>query len=250
MKLFSQRVSPEVAQEIWTHRHLFLQGGRPAAKRLTVTALFTDLKDYSTISEKMPAAELIAWINECTSALAQHVQRNGGFISKFIGDGMLAVFGIPVPRTSEEEIKKDATNAVRCALSMAEEIKTMNARWKIEGKPQAVLRVGIYTGEAMAGELGSEDHLEYTVIGDTINTASRLEGFDKEGQWTGESGECRILIGERTYRYIVDTFFSRYVGKINLKGKQETTEVYRVFNRDEDTSKNQPIAYENAARPR
>ncbi len=249
MKLFSQHISPAVAQEIWNQRHLFLQGGRPAPQRLMVTALFTDLKNYSTISEKMSPAELIAWVNECTGALAQHVGKNGGFISTYMGDGMMAVFGVPVARTTEEEIKRDATSAVRCALNMENEIKAMNARWKQEGKPLAGLRVGIFTGEAMAGVLGSEDHLEYSVIGDTINTASRLESVDKEGQWTGGGDECRILIGQLTHRYIEDIYTSRYVGKINLKGKAEITEVYKVFNHVESNLENQPNAYENAARP-
>jgi adenylate cyclase len=249
MKLFAQRVSPEVAQEIWSQRALFLQGGRPAAKNLTISALFTDLKNYSTISEKMSPTELIAWVNECTSALAQHVRRNGGTVNTYMGDGMMAVFGFPVPRSTEEEMKRDATNAVRCALSMAEEIKTMNARWKTEGKPLAGLRIGIFTGQAMSGMIGTEDHLEYSVIGDTVNTASRLESVDKEGEWTGNTGECRILIGELTHRYIDGIFPSRYVGEINLKGKQETTKVYKVLDHEDITTETKTTHHENAARP-
>jgi len=228
MKLFSQHVSPEIAEEIWTQRETFLQGGRPAAQSLIVTVLFTDLKNYSTISEKMTPAELIAWVNECQGALAQHVGKNKGIVNCYMGDGMMAVFGIPVPRTDEAAMARDAINAVTCAQSMAAEIKQMNARWRAEGKPLAGLRVGIYTGEAMAGVLGSDDHLAYSVIGDTVNTASRLESVDKEGVMTSASDECRILIGARTYRYIKDRFPARQVGTVNLKGKAEITEVYKV----------------------
>jgi len=229
MKLFSQHVSPEIAEEMWTHRETFLQGGRPAAQKLMVTVLFTDLKNYSTISEKMTPAELIAWVNECQGALAQHVGKNGGIVNCYMGDGMMAVFGIPVPRKNETEMARDAINAVTCALSMGEEIKQMNARWRAEGKPLAGLRVGIYTGEAMAGVLGSDDHLAYSVIGDTVNTASRLESVDKEGVMTSANAECRILIGALTYRFIKDRFPARHVGTVNLKGKAETTEVYNVL---------------------
>jgi adenylate cyclase len=229
MKLFSQHVSPEIAQEMWEQRETFLQGGRPAAQKIVVTVLFTDLKNYSTISEKMTPAELIAWVNECQSALAQHVGKNGGIVNCYMGDGMMAVFGIPVPRTTEEAMARDAINAVTCAMSMSGEIHAMNLRWKAEGKPLAGLRVGIYTGEAMAGVLGSDDHLAYSVIGDTVNTASRLESVDKEGVMTSASDECRILIGARTYRYIKDKFRAQQVGTVNLKGKAETTEVYKVF---------------------
>ena len=105
----------------------------------------------------------------------------------------------------------------------------MNARWRAEGKPLAGLRVGIYTGEAMAGVLGSDDHLAYSVIGDTVNTASRLESVDKEGVMTSANAECRILIGALTYRFIKDRFPARHVGTVNLKGKAETTEVYNVL---------------------
>lgn len=229
MKLFSQHVSPEIAEEMWAHRETFLQGGRPAAQKLMVTVLFTDLKNYSTISEKMTPAELIAWVNECQGALAQHVGKNGGIVNCYMGDGMMAVFGIPIPRKNEIEIGSDAINAVTCALSMADEIKQMNVRWKAEGKPLAGLRVGIYTGEAMAGVLGSDDHLAYSVIGDTVNTASRLESVDKEGTMTRANEECRILIGALTYHYIKDRFHARQVGTVNLKGKAETTEVYNVL---------------------
>lgn len=249
MKLFSQHTSPAVAQQIWEERHTFLQGGRPKARRLMVTALFTDLKNYSTISEKMDPDELIAWVNETLGALAQHVDKEGGFISAYMGDGMMAVFGAPVASTTEEAIKRDATSAVRCALNMAGEIKAMNARWRKEGKPLAGLRVGIYTGPAMTGILGSEGHVAYSVIGDTVNTASRLESVDKEGEWTGQAAESRILIGELTHRYIEDTYVSRYVGKINLKGKQETTEVYRVFDHEEDRPELESTTHENTSRP-
>ncbi|HEX4140866.1 MAG TPA: adenylate/guanylate cyclase domain-containing protein [Candidatus Methylacidiphilales bacterium] len=247
MKLFSQRLSPEVAQEVWTHRETFLRGARPPAQRLIVTALFTDLKNYSTISEKMTPAELIAWVNQCIGTLAQHVGKNGGFVSTYMGDGMMAVFGVPASLQSEEKFKRDAISAVRCAMNMAAEIKAMNAAWKKDGKPQAGLRVGIYTGEAMTGYIGSDDHLEYSIIGDTINTASRLESVDKEGEWTGVS-ESRILIGELTHHYTSQIFREQFVGKIQLKGKTETTNVYKVLDSSDAPAENSTVFHENTPR--
>ncbi len=123
-----------------------------------------------------------------------------------MGDGMMAVFGAPIPRKTEAEMASDALNAVQSAVGMAGEIRQMNAAWQAQGKPLAGLRVGIFTGEAMGGDLGSNDYLEYSVIGDTVNTASRLESVDKEGAMTGGEEECRILIGALTYRYIKDKF--------------------------------------------
>jgi len=239
MKLFSQHASPEIAEQVWEQRDVFLQGGRPPARELVVTALFTDLKGYSAISERMTPSELIAWVNECQGALAQHVIKNHGHINCYMGDGMMAVFGVPFPHTAEAEIKQDAINAVTCALGMAAEIKRMNARWRADGKPLAGLRVGIYTGKAMTGVLGVEGKLSYSIIGDTVNTASRLESVDKEGVMTSGERECRILIGALTYHYICDQFTARRVGSINLKGKGEKTEVYNVLDSDagEDQTK-------------
>jgi adenylate cyclase len=234
MDLFSRHMSPAVAERLWKQRELFAKGGRPAAQRLVVTVLFTDLKNYSTISETMTPAELIDWINECTHRLARHVDANGGIINNYMGDGMMAVFGAPAPRLTEAEQKEDATNAVRCALSMATEMKIMNAEWRKQGKPTPGLRVGIYTGVAMAGTLGSDDHLAYSIIGDTVNTASRLESVDKEGLMTGATGDCRILIGESTYHFIDGIFPARYVGEVNLKGKEAITKVYKVLDRPEE----------------
>ena len=228
MKLFSQHVSTEIAEEIWTQRELFLQGGRPTARRAIVTVLFSDLKNYSTISEKMDAAELIAWVNECLGALSHHVHQNRGIVNTYMGDGMMAVFGIPLPRKSEAEYAQDAVNAVQCAIGMAGEIRRMNEAWKAQGKPLAGMRVGIFTGEAAVGLLGTQDHLEYSVIGDTVNTASRLESVDKEELMTGGTSESRILIGSMTYRFVKDKFEARQVGTVNLKGKKEETEVYHV----------------------
>jgi adenylate cyclase len=228
-KLFSQRVPPAIVDEIWNQRETFLQGGRPVAQKLMVTVLFTDLKNYSTISEGMTPPELIAWVNECQGALTRHVEKNRGMVFCFMGDGMMAVFGAPIPRQTETEQAEDAVNAVKAAQGMSEEIRQMNARWKSEGKPLAGLRVGIFTGEAMAGDLGSNDYLEYSVIGDTVNTASRLESVDKEGELTGGEVECRILIGELTYKYVGSQFTARHVGAINLKGKAGKTEIYNVL---------------------
>jgi adenylate cyclase len=238
MKLFSQHVPTQIAEEIWSHREIFLQGRRPPAQKQVVTALFTDLQNYSTISEKMTPNELIAWVNECQSALAQHVDKNGGTVNTYMGDGMMAVFGVPKARTTETEMAADAVNAVNCALSMAAEIKQKNARWKAEGKPLAGLRVGIFTGEAMSGYLGSDDHLEYSVIGDTVNTASRLESFDKDATLTGAIGDCRILIGSLTYQYVKDRFPARPVGRLSLKGKKDSTEVYKVLDSMEQGEQN------------
>jgi adenylate cyclase len=114
----------------------------------------------------------------------------------------------------------------------------LNERWQTQpGKSQAVMRIGINTGELMAGGLGSDDRLEYTVIGDSVNTASRLEGFDKEEKGTGPSGACRILIGGATYEYVKDVFVVEPVGSVELKGKKKVTQAYKVIDFKQNPNK-------------
>jgi adenylate cyclase len=229
MKLFSQNVSPEIAEEIWTHRDTFLRGSRPVPQELMVTVLFTDLKNYSTISEKMTRSELIDWVNECQTTLARLVSKHHGVVNCYMGDGLMAVFGVPVPRRTNAEQQQDAINAVRCGVEMRNEILRLNDIWTSHGLPRAGLRVGIYTGEAMTGMLGSDDKIAYSVIGDTVNTASRLESVDKEGAMTGFIRECRVLIGALTYEHIKDVFRAEYVGTVNLKGKAAATPFYKIL---------------------
>jgi adenylate cyclase len=232
MKLFSQHVAPDVAEMLWEERDKFLQGGRPSAQRLSATVLFTDLQGYSTMSEKLSPQELMDWVNECLGSLAQHVGKNGGIINKYIGDAIMAVFGIPVPRTTPAQIAHDAKNAVTCAVEMAEEMSRLNKQWLAQGKTAAQMRIGIHTGELMAGVLGSEDRLEYTVIGDAVNISSRLEGVDKENKMSGGlSEECRILISESTFAYVKDDFIFEQLGYEALKGREEKTRIYKVLAR-------------------
>lgn len=241
-QLFSQRVNPEVAEYIYNNSDTFLEGGRPAATKLVVTALFTDLKNYSTISEGMTPTELIAWVNDTQAALTKHVRKNNGMVLCFMGDGMMATYGAPVPRMTEEERANDAVNAVRSALAMGGEIRRMNVKWRKAGKPLAGLRIGIFTGEAVGGDIGTHEYVEYSVIGDTINTASRLESVDKEGTMTKAGAEVRILIGARTNQYVSNQFPTRHVGSLALKGKTETTEIYKVLDSEDEPEQTNKVS--------
>jgi adenylate cyclase len=227
MHLFSRHVSSDVAASIWEQRDEFIEGGRPRAQKLTATVLFTDLKNYSTISEMLSPDDLMLWINECLGALAQHVDGNGGILNKYIGDSIMAVFGVPTRRTSEEAIRQDAVHAVRCAWDMRTEMQKLNAAWMDRGLARVGLRIGIYTGELMAGTVGHENRVEYTVIGDSVNTASRLESLDKDNT-AAEDADCRILIGEPTFHLIKDSFEVELMGSTQLKGQTRLSPYYRI----------------------
>ncbi|HEV7406784.1 MAG TPA: adenylate/guanylate cyclase domain-containing protein [Chthoniobacteraceae bacterium] len=228
MQLFSRHVSTKVADDIWEHRDTFLEGSRPKPQELTATVLFTDLVGFSSVSEKIDAATLMAWLNEGMERLAAHVETHGGIVNKYIGDAIMAVFGVPIPRTTPAEIAADAAGAIRCALAMSAELHLLNAEWRARGWPEIGMRIGIHTGPLVAGSLGAKSRLEFTVIGDTVNTASRLESSGKDEILPPPGSVCRILIGHSTFELTSELFESEPVGSIPLKGKSRPLEVYRV----------------------
>lgn len=231
MQLFSRHVSREVAETIWQERDHFLDGRRPRSQRLVVTALFTDLTGFTTVAEKLPPEALMEWLNEYMDAMAQEVSNHGGVIRQYAGDSIVVIFGVPVPRRTDAEIGQDAVNAVNCALAMETTLLKLNRRWRAEDRPTTGMRIGIFTGAVVAGTLGSE-RSEYVVVGDTVNTASRLESFDKElFPPDPEHSPCRILIGETTLCHLGDQFETERVGDVSLKGKEQRVGIYRVLGR-------------------
>ena len=232
MHLFSRHVSKDVASAIWDQREQFLDGQRPRPQQLVATALFTDLVGFTSISEKMGPEQLMDWLNEYMEAMATQVGRYGGVIEQYSGDAIVAIFGIPIARKSEVEISRDAINAVECALSMEAILRNLNSAWRADNRPTLAMRIGIFTGPMVAGSLGSSDRMEYVVIGDTVNVASRLESFDKDSfVSTVDGSPCRILIGEATVRLMQKKFCTAKVGDIALKGKEEKISAYRVLGR-------------------
>ncbi|MBW4523048.1 MAG: adenylate/guanylate cyclase domain-containing protein [Scytolyngbya sp. HA4215-MV1] len=225
MQLFGRHVTPEIAETIWKNRDQFLQEGRLLGQRVTATVLFTDLKNFSTISEQLEPEDLMLWLNEYMSAMSQIVLEQGGVVDKFIGDAIMAVFGVPIPRTTPEEIAEDAQKAVRCAVQMATTLKALNLRWKEQGLPAPSMRVGISTGTVVTGSLGGQQRLEYTTIGDNVNVASRLESYDK----SLDGGICRILINEEAHQYTKEQFQTQFINTVQLKGRAQSTRVYQVL---------------------
>jgi adenylate cyclase len=228
MNLFSRNVSKEVAETLWKERDQFSEGGRPRPQKVVVTALFSDLKGFTSVSEKMDPQELIAWLNTYMESMTKLVMAHGGIVDDYAGDGLKADFGVPVARTEEAGIRQDAVNAVHCALAMEKELLRLNVLWEEKGLPAVGMRIGIFTGPAVAGLLGGSERMKYTTIGDAINTASRLESYDKE---LAKDAACRILIGESTWRYVAPLFFTERVGEATLKGKADRVGIYRVVGR-------------------
>ncbi|GGF15383.1 adenylate/guanylate cyclase domain-containing protein [Aliidongia dinghuensis] len=227
MQLFSRFVGEPIVREFWKERDSFLDGGHPRPLELTATVLFSDIAGFTPICEALPPAPLIAWLDRYIDAMVDVVAAHDGVVLRFIGDGILAAFGAPVARRTEAEIDRDARNAVQSALAMVAAMQQLNAAWAAEGLPTAGIRIGIFTGPLVAGSLGSGAHMEYCLLGDTANTASRLEAQGK--QHVDGPQDCVILVGEPTWGRLDGRFRAAEVGSVSLRGKRQPVGVYRIL---------------------
>jgi len=224
MTLFGRHVTPQIAEVIWQSRDELIARGQLTGQKMVATVLFADLKGFSTIAETMEADALMVWLNEYMNGMADIVLDHEGIVDKFIGDAVMAVFGVPIPRTTPEEISRDAIAAVSCAVEMGKKLRSLNRQWQIEGKPTVSMRVGIATGEVVTGSLGSSQRMDYTTLGDSVNIAARLESYDK----SFGPGVCRILMSQETHRQIGGRFLTHFVGRIHLKGRTQAIDVYQI----------------------
>ena len=230
MSLFSRHVSPQVAQAVWAQRDQFLDNGRLRPQKLVVTTLFSDIEGFTPVAESMEPHKLLDWLNTYLEAMVTIIADHGGVVDDYYGDMIKADFGVLTAGQTEEDIKREAKNAVRCAMTMEQEMIRLNAQWQQEGLPAVRMRIGINTGPVVAGSLGSAQRLKFTTVGDSVNIAARLESFQKESLETwAEEEVCRILIGEMTKHYLGDHPWGlKEVGAVTLKGKANTIPVYRL----------------------
>jgi adenylate cyclase len=233
MQLFSKHVSREVAETIWQEREQIIRHGRPLSRNLTITSFFSDLRGFASLSEKLDPQDLMEWLNSYLETMTRVIMDHGGVVDDYAGDGIKANFGAPLLTTGAIGIAQDAVNAVKCALAMWKELNRLNDLWQGKGYPSLSIRIGIYTGPAVAGPLGSPERMKYTTVGDTVNTASRLESYDKE---FAKDVTCRILIGESTLRHVGHLFKTERIGVVNLKGKETKISIYRVLGNEPATS--------------
>ncbi len=200
--LFSRFVSEPVVDEIMKDRDLFMAGGRPRPRELTATVLYADVAGFTTICEGLAPEPLITWLDRYIDAMSGIIAQHDGVLLRFIGDGILAVFGVPVPRRDEAAISTDANNAARCALAMEQAMERLNDIWCAEGLPVGGLRVGLHTGPMVAGSLGTGARMEFCLLGDTANVGARLEQLGKEYADPGPR-YCTIVVGETDVAAVV-----------------------------------------------
>jgi adenylate cyclase len=173
MGLFSRYVSPEAAQQIWERRDELILAG----EERTATVLFSDIRSFTALTAGKDSSIVLGWLNEYLTAMDEVIRKNGGFLNKFIGDGLMVLFGVPL----SEGVKADACRAVRCAVQMQERVGILNSLHRNDTEfPKIKIGIGIHTGKLTCGNIGSQTRVEYSVIGETVNLASRLENLTKE----------------------------------------------------------------------
>jgi adenylate cyclase len=219
MGTLTRHLGPGVAQQL-------LEGAenRLGGVRQEVTILFSDIRGYTSLTESMDAGEIVAMLNDYFSLMIDEIFAEDGVLDKYIGDALMAVFGVPFPSST------DAIHACRCALRMMKALDVFNNKLKQNQRPPIAIGIGINSGEVITGNIGSEKRLEYTCIGDAVNLASRLEGACK-------TYGVSIILQETTQQVIGQEFLVRELDLIRVKGKKHPSRIYELLG-----SKSHPIS--------
>ena len=210
---FGKIVDPEVRDYLMKEN--FLQGGALGGETRKVSVLFCDIRSFTAMSEKMEATEVVSLLNRYFTALGKCITAHHGIINKYIGDAIMAIFGAPV------QSENSAQDAFEAALDMRKALAELNKSFEAEGLPVLRFGIGIHTGPVFAGTIGAENRMEYTVIGDTVNTASRLESLCKTYQTdllvSGASAEEIGSAGNVQLDFVADA---------QIRGKEEPMKIY------------------------
>lgn len=210
-KLFGQYVSRDVYARLVENPALARLGG----ERREMTVLFSDIRGFTTVSEQSEPEQIVHLLNEYLTSMVAIVFKHRGTVDKFVGDAVMALFGAPL------DDPHHADHAAEAALEMLEELQRLNARWEAEGRPRIDIGIGINTGPMIAGNIGSDQIMSYTVIGDAVNLGARLESLNKEYG-------TRIIISDATRRRLTAGFDLRPLGEVVVKGKSQAVEVFEL----------------------
>ncbi len=217
-KTFSQYLSPGVIGLIEKDPQRYI---RPGGETKELTVMFSDIRDFTTLSEGLSADELVHLLNEYLGEMTDVLFRNLGTLDKYIGDAIMAFWGSPYPQDDH------STRACSCALEMSRSLEKLNAKWKEEGRKPISIGIGLNTGPVNVGNMGSDKRLAWTVMGDNVNLASRLEGMTKQYR-------VRVVISEGTYRQVAQQFVCRDLDRIRVKGKLQPVAIYELLDRAEN----------------
>ncbi|MDA2925366.1 GAF domain-containing protein, partial [Acidobacteria bacterium AH-259-L09] len=213
--LFERYVSPEVAAEILKRRREIVLAGQEK----TATVLFSDIRNFTALTAGKPSAQVLSWLNNYFTAMSEIIMRNGGFLNKFMGDGLLVVFGVPL----SVSVEQDACRAVRSALEMLDRVERINAEKRAD-QPQFQIGIGLHTGTLTAGNVGTRERMEYSVIGETVNLASRLQALTKVFK-------VGVLTSTQTQELVKAQFERKLLGEVAIRGFPGRSRVYTVSNK-------------------
>ncbi|MEL7141786.1 MAG: adenylate/guanylate cyclase domain-containing protein [Cyanobacteria bacterium J06643_4] len=205
-------MTPSVADRVMALGEDVLMVG----ERKDVTVLFSDIRGYTTLTEKLEAAEVVSMLNEYFETMVEAVFHCEGTLDKFIGDALMAVFGAPLP------LENHAWSAIRSALDMRQRLVIFNQVRRNQGQPELRIGIGLSSGEVVSGNIGSQRKMEYTVIGDGVNLSSRLESITKQYG-------CDIVLSEHTYKRCEERIWVRELDLIRVKGKLEPVKIYELI---------------------
>jgi adenylate cyclase len=210
-RLFGQYVSKDVYEQLVANPELARLGGQ----RRQMTVLFSDIRGFTTVSESGQPEEIVAILNEYFTRMVEIVFAHKGTLDKFVGDMVMALFGAPLDDADH------AQHAVDAALEMVRELNRLNQKWAAEGRPALDIGIGISTGPMIAGNIGSEAIMSYTVIGDAVNLGARLESLNKQYG-------TRIIISQATRAALPDRYHFRPLGDVVVKGKTMPVAIFEV----------------------
>jgi adenylate cyclase len=211
---FGRYVSPQILEHVLAHPESVQLGG----ERRDLTILFSDIRGFTSISEAAEPEDVVEMLNEYLTRMVEILLRHGGTLDKFIGDAVMGFWNAPTPDPDHPG------HAVDCAIEMIEETTRLRQRWMTEGKAALRIGIGINSGDAVVGNIGSERVFGYTVIGDAVNLAARLESKNKDYS-------TEIIISEFTLARIGDRFITVYLDEVKVKGKENAVKIYEVRGR-------------------
>jgi adenylate cyclase len=209
--IFGRYVAPDILRVLLHHPEAARLGG----ERRRITVLFSDIRSYTTLSEKLPPEEVVGWLNEYFTEQVAVIHAHRGTVDKFIGDAVMAFWGAPVATEDGPGM------ACRAALECQERLVELNARWAREGRPELKTGIGINTARVVVGNFGSTDRLNYSLLGDGVNLAARLEKLNREYR-------TLILLSESTLERTAGQFETRLVDSVLMRGRTQQVRIYEL----------------------
>jgi len=187
-------------------------------EKRNITIFFSDIRGFTSISEKLEPEELVRLLNEYLTEMTSIIIKDEGLVDKYMGDAIMAFWGAPLDQPDHAEI------ACSSSLEMMDKLRALQKKWKKEGIPSFDIGIGLNSGDAIVGNMGSSTRFDYTAMGDNVNIASRLVGLNK-------TYDTNIIISENTYKIIKDKFKTRKLDTVKVKGKKKPIIIYELLSR-------------------